>query len=76
LSLALKKLRQSIVLFSASGVGLELGEALFFRWHERKQRDRRGKKGNSTFSFFNFKFTIDNINKKIENQTWYKANAG
>ncbi len=37
---------------------------LFFRWCERKQRDGSGKKENSTFSFFNLKFNLDNINEK------------
>jgi hypothetical protein len=37
---------------------------LFFHWRERQQRDGSGKKGNSTFSFFNLKLNLDNINEK------------
>jgi hypothetical protein len=40
------------------------GERRVFLWCERKQRDGSGKKGNSTFSFFNLKFSLDNINEK------------
>jgi hypothetical protein len=42
----------------------------------KKQRDGSGKKGNSTFSFFHFKWNWEISIKKIENQTWNKANAG
>jgi hypothetical protein len=42
----------------------------------KKQRDGGGKMGNSTFSFFNFKWNWEISIKTIENQTWNKANAG
>jgi hypothetical protein len=37
---------------------------VFSCWLERKQRDGCGKKGNSTFSFFNLKFNLNNMNEK------------
>jgi hypothetical protein len=37
---------------------------LFSLEPKKKQRDGSGKKGNSTLSFFNLKFNLDNINQK------------